>query len=446
MDTSNPNNATNEKQPSKRLRSASSPEKDDDTELSITENNVENSFWPRFLVIEPTDSKRPLSVLSPFVLGKAMRGIVGTAKAMRQLRTGQILIEVDREGQSKNLLKLTELCTVPVKVSAHRTLNSSKGVIRSFDLARMNPAELVAELSDQGVISALNIKQRRDGIERITPVIILTFSMPTPPKEIFAEYLRLKVDVYVPNPLRCFKCQQFGHHQSTCRREKVCPKCGMSSHDEEPCTHPAKCVNCTGSHPAYATSCPRWVQEKEICQVKVTNNISFPEARKIVSTRSQHTHLQHSYAATARSEQTLLKHTYVTAAVEKKTVATQTDVTNCTCIPSVSLDTDEMHTTETQTDTIQVQPRKHTAGRTLSVDREGRGGASSLSPKVRVSNTATAPKVDTVAGPSGQWANVPNRKHLKDRGKFPSSSKTDDGVNMTPQARDNAPRQAIGYP
>jgi len=159
MDTSNPNNATNEKQPSKRLRSASSPEKDDDTELSITENNVENSFWPRFLVIEPTDSKRPLSVLSPFVLGKAMRGIVGTAKAMRQLRTGQILIEVDREGQSKNLLKLTELCTVPVKVSAHRTLNSSKGVIRSFDLARMNPAELVAELSDQGVISALNIKQ-----------------------------------------------------------------------------------------------------------------------------------------------------------------------------------------------------------------------------------------------------------------------------------------------
>jgi hypothetical protein len=338
----------------------------------------------------------------------------------------------------------------------------------------MNPDELTAELSDQGVVAVHNIKQRRDGIERITPVIILTFRTPTPviiltfrtptpPKEIFAEYLAVKVDVYVPNPLRCFKCQQFGHHQSACKRSVVCPKCSMAAHGEEPCTNPVKCVNCSGDHPTYATTCPRWVQEKEVCRIKVTSNVSFPDARRIVTGGTGNISVQRSYAAT------VTQRTFAT--VTQRTIATQTDVTNCTCTAPITT----QNTSETQTDTETTKSSTNTASKQgmkqdTTNSRKSRENAPQGAPANRVarSTTSVSPHSgcksgacgtsadltdhpttgnwDTVAGPSGQWANVPNRKHLKDRGKFPSSSKTDDRVNMTTQARDNVPRQAIGYP
>ena len=39
---------------------------------------------------------------------------------------------------------------------------------------------------------------------------------------------------YVPEPLRCFKCQKYGHHQANCTAK---PKCGVCSkaHNTEVC-------------------------------------------------------------------------------------------------------------------------------------------------------------------------------------------------------------------
>ena len=30
--------------------------------------------------------------------------------------------------------------------------------------------------------------------------------------------MQVKVDVYIPNPLRCYNCQVFGHHENKCGR------------------------------------------------------------------------------------------------------------------------------------------------------------------------------------------------------------------------------------
>ena len=58
-----------------------------------------------------------------------MNGITGQVKNVRKLRSGIILVEVLREAQALNLLKLTSFASVPVKVSAHRSMNTCKGVI-----------------------------------------------------------------------------------------------------------------------------------------------------------------------------------------------------------------------------------------------------------------------------------------------------------------------------
>ena len=46
------------------------------------------------------------------------------------------------------------------------------------------------------------------------------------------------------------------------------------------CQRPAKCVNCSGDHPANSKECPQWEKEKKILKIKLEQNLSFPEARK----------------------------------------------------------------------------------------------------------------------------------------------------------------------
>jgi len=194
-------------------------------------------------------------------------------------------------------------------------------------------------------------------------VITVTFSSPSPPKEIRAGYLVVKVDTYIPNPLRCFNCQQFGHHQSVCRRSKVCPKCSGPDHGDDQCTGTVKCPNCTGSHPAYTSTCPKWVQEKEICRLKVEKNISFPEARKLVQ-------------QTQIGTDTSVNQLYYSAAVKghTRTIATQTDCNcRCDCQPVVvGTHAQNQSTSSTQTDNtnpITEAPVNSTMAVTNSTDR-----------------------------------------------------------------------------
>ncbi|GBO11583.1 hypothetical protein AVEN_202519-1 [Araneus ventricosus] len=37
--------------------------------------------------------------------------------------------------------------------------------------------------------------------------------------------MKLAVRPFIPNPLRCFKCQRFGHSQTNCRGTLTCARC-----------------------------------------------------------------------------------------------------------------------------------------------------------------------------------------------------------------------------
>jgi len=453
MANSTPQNRT------KRKKDENSPEFDSDEERSSNEDDAgtqeQTNLWSRFLVMESADETRQLSSLTPFIVEKAMKGIAGTVKNCKQLRSGSILIETARPAQSQNLLKQNMFANIPVKVTVHRTLNTCKGVIRNFQLARMDPDNLVLELASQGVTAVRVVKQKRGDVIRLTPVIIVTFATPTPPPEIRAGYLNVKVEEFIPNPLRCFKCQRFGHHESTCTRPTVCAKCSAPAHGEEPCSGNIKCPNCNGDHPAYATSCPKWAQEKEICRVKTINKISFPEARRMVLPSAQDTRSRLNYAAAIKG---------------KTSVATQTDASNCDCagcapIKLLTKVTAHSQTTETQTEqqnSDQQQTNMETnQTKQLNIPtntwhkvspKHGRREANtSLSPKTNRGDVITGQKTGR-AGPSNPVKPDGRRSNSAQREKAPPnkfqalSSLADDSADMITtgrQARCDAPRKQI---
>ncbi|GBN61291.1 hypothetical protein AVEN_37886-1, partial [Araneus ventricosus] len=62
--------------------------------------------------------------------------------------------------------------------------------------------------------------------------------------------------------------------------------CAAAGHESTDCTAVEKCVNCDGKHTSFSRSCPKWKVEKEIVATKFKNNISFPEARRLVKAQS----------------------------------------------------------------------------------------------------------------------------------------------------------------
>ena len=180
--------------------------------------NKSKIIFPRFLMMMSGDDEKSLSRLSTFAIQKGIQGLVGEPKTIKRLRSGDLLIEVDRESHSTKLLKITELANVPVKVSPHRTLNTSKGVLRTPEFKNTTREELIDQLKQQGVTDARMVTIKKNDVIIKVNTAILTFNRPTPPATIKVGFERCNVQPYVPSPLRCFKCQQFGHHQDSCKR------------------------------------------------------------------------------------------------------------------------------------------------------------------------------------------------------------------------------------
>ena len=116
--------------------------------------------------------------------------------------------------------KRTAFYNIKVTVTPHKGLNSSRGVIRTKELADLSEEEIQYELSTQGVTAVKRIVIKRDGASITTNTLILTFDRSKPPSDIKAGYLIVRVDPYIPNPLRCYKCQKFGHGQNNCRNSE----------------------------------------------------------------------------------------------------------------------------------------------------------------------------------------------------------------------------------
>ena len=144
--------------------------------------------------------------------------------------------------------------------------------------------EIASAQGNQGVTNIKRISLRK-GEQRIqTNTYILTFNKPQTPKEVKIGYCLERVEQHVPAPLRCFKCQKFGHHREACRVRQTSSKCGEKDLDraEEDCLKVIRCANCQHDHPAYARTCTIYQKEKEIIEVKHKRNVSFLEARRIV--------------------------------------------------------------------------------------------------------------------------------------------------------------------
>lgn len=186
--------------------------------------NYYKETFPRFIVLESIE-KTPLSTMSPFLIQKVITQNI-TAKTVKKLRNGTLLVEIENQKYANSLLKMNQFHNLKVKAYPHERLHFSKGVICSRELTLCSIEEIKKQLKNQGVTEVKRITTKIEGKIKETNIYIMTFNTPTTPKELKIGYNIEKMEQYIPNPLKCFKCQRYGHHQYRYTCLPVCGRCG----------------------------------------------------------------------------------------------------------------------------------------------------------------------------------------------------------------------------
>ncbi|GFT03535.1 RNA-directed DNA polymerase from mobile element jockey [Trichonephila clavipes] len=231
------------------------------------------SLHTRFLIISLTNNE--MSKVSPFAIQKALIGIGGEPKSVKRLRSGDLLVETNSALQTKSFLLAKHFLNSPVTISPHKTL-LIPAVVSFLKLTYWAP--LTGKSSKVFLIRML-----------FSPIL---------PTNIKAGYLNCRIRPYIPNPLRCFKCQRFGHSQTSCRGQLTCSRCASVGHASTDCNLEPKCVNCLQPHPSDSKICPKWKIEKQIQEIKTTKKISYPEARKLIVPQLSQTYAQAAKSST----------------------------------------------------------------------------------------------------------------------------------------------------
>ena len=105
-------------------------------------------------------------------------------------------------------------CGLKCSLTPHKSLNTSKGIVCGPALIRQSNEHTSEFMEKQGVTDVCRINVHRDGVLKPTNTFVFTFNKPELPTVVKIGFIQVKVDVYVPNPLRCYQCQKFGHHEN----------------------------------------------------------------------------------------------------------------------------------------------------------------------------------------------------------------------------------------
>ena len=239
------------------------------------------SPYVKFMVISSQENRK-VAAKSPFKINRELVKILGAEPhGVTKQRSGDLMVELRSKEQERKLERVSSFLDIPVTVRPHKSLNTSRGVIKHSDFQDCAEEEFVDEFPD--VIAARRIHVRKGDVRIPTNTIVLTFDCPKPPTSLRAGYLTVPVRPYVPFPMRCFKCHKFGHGKDKCRRPNaLCGRCGKEHADQHQCTAAAHCINCKGDHPAFSKQCPKFVEEQAILRYKAEHGGTFQQARAAV--------------------------------------------------------------------------------------------------------------------------------------------------------------------
>ena len=229
-----------------------------------------------------------LQGLGPSKREKALSNHIGSFQwIMGFRREGQFMVACRDKNQQTKLANTTSLGLGPgIKMYVECSIPSphTEGVIKGIpledEISKEEIKVLINGKETSGLVTHVQRLKRRDG--EYSKALRIKFAKETLPEEVIVFRSLYRVSAYVANPIRCTRCQIFGHHWKTCKEtEQTCPRCGSSGHDAKHCKGLKYCINCKEEgHSAAYIGCPYHKQLKKANQIRATTWMPLHEAFK----------------------------------------------------------------------------------------------------------------------------------------------------------------------
>ena len=178
-----------------KLPKSSHPDKDTFTDTySDSEIEEVSTSFPSFRVLESIEEK-PIIKLSPLAIERFLSANVAP-RSVKTARNNTLIVEVTKKKYVDLLLKTTTLLNMKIKAYLHRSLNTSRGVVRSSELSSCFIEEIKHNLRKLQVSEVKRITIRKNDQLINTSTYILTFNTPKPPLKLKIGYMIANVDTY----------------------------------------------------------------------------------------------------------------------------------------------------------------------------------------------------------------------------------------------------------
>ena len=194
---------------------------------------------------------------------------------MKDVENARKLLDADCLSiQTKNGVR-----TVPITVVPHPTKGFLTGVITLPDLSDVEDEDILEELRDQGVQRVRRLQRRENGGAVKSNTFVLSFFQSELAEKVRVTWRSIRVRPYIPNPVRCYRCQEYGHVQSSCGRSERCARCSATGHKSSSCDAPKPRCTCGGEHEAWSRKCPKLAKEKQKVRERLSGNTKRTETQ-----------------------------------------------------------------------------------------------------------------------------------------------------------------------
>lgn len=158
------------------------------------------------------------------IMIKATHPVQGTKAIERETGKLKYAKLLSNKKQWERILKLGSLDDRKITVHIPGMAAKLRGVISNVPL-EMSTEEVKKDIQCRKMIEAKRLQTNESGVKSNSLSVLFVFEklMPT---EVKMGWINHKVREYIPQPLRCFKCQIMGHTAQQCKWRQRCTKCG----------------------------------------------------------------------------------------------------------------------------------------------------------------------------------------------------------------------------
>lgn len=223
-----------------------------------------------------------VSNINPLKLTKAIKESVGSVENIKTMKDGRLLLFCKDSRQQKAALGIKSMIGHKIECSIPEERNWIRGVISGIPLD-VSDEMIKRSVKGAAVKEVRRLKCFRNNEKTDSLSVMLAFDESKLPERVFLGFFSYGVRVYIPPPLRCFKCQKYGHVAAVCRGKQRCARCG-GDHEYGKCRQgkTPKCCNCGGEHSAVYGSCEVRKDAIKVQNVRMEEGISYAEALKKV--------------------------------------------------------------------------------------------------------------------------------------------------------------------